>query len=720
MITRLLVANRGEVAARVLHTTATLRLPSVLVCAADDTAPAWAEHVEALSGSGAAAYLDQAALVEVASRTGCDGVHPGWGFLAESATFAAACADAGLTFVGPSPQALQLFGDKAAARARAAELGVEVLPGTPVLTGEDEAADLAIAREFVAEHGSVLVKAVAGGGGRGIRAVREADSDLADTLRRCASEARHGFGDGSLYLERQLSGARHIEVQLVGDSEGSVLAIGDRDCSLQRHRQKLVEIGPAAGLSDELRRRLWAAAETIGGSVDRLGLATAEFLVVLPDGDGAGGADSAGRAEGAGVEGAGVEDPDTTEFVFLEVNARLQVEHTVTEQVTGLDLVAIQLRLADGATLADLGLKDSPASTGVAIQARLNAERITADGQVHAGAGELTRFAAPGGRGIRVDTHCTQGYVVSPRYDSLLAKVIVTGTTLPEAAALAERALGIFRVEGTPTNRELLRALLRDPALGASPTDHVDTHLADLLADADNKANTAPAPAPANGSGNDRRDNHGDRDDSHRSDCSHDSHDSRRIDDSHDDDGVITAPRAGVVVELPADVGDSVGSGGPLIVLEAMKMEYVVPAPAPVTVREVLVSVGQVVAAGTPLLAVDTGDDGGQHQDELTEHDLGHVRDDLAEVHARQRTARDEGRTEAVEKWHAKGRRTARENLADLCDPDTFVEYGALAVAAQRRRRTPDDLIANTAGDGIVVGTARIGEIGRASCRERV
>ncbi|HTK67048.1 MAG TPA: carboxyl transferase domain-containing protein [Pseudonocardia sp.] len=702
LITRLLVANRGEVAARVLHTTATLGLPSVLVCAADDTAPAWAEHVEPLDGSGPAAYLGQAALVEVARRTGCDGVHPGWGFLAESASFARSCGEAGLTFIGPSPDALELFGDKAAARARAASLGVEVLPGTPVLTGEDEAADLAMARDFVdkylsahgSEHSAVLVKAVAGGGGRGIREIDGSGSGnaaLADTLRRCASEARHGFGDGSLYLERRLTGARHIEVQLVGDSSGSVVAIGDRDCSLQRHRQKLVEIAPAPGLSDDLRARLWAAAEKIGGSVDRLGLATAEFLVPLdPDGS--------------------ADDP---EFVFLEVNARLQVEHTVTEQVTGLDLVSIQLRLAAGDTLADLGLKEPPVSTGVAIQARVNAERITGDGEVHAGAGELTRFSPPSGRGIRVDTHVAPGYVVSPRYDTLLAKVIVTGGSLEQSAALAERSLRIFGVEGTPTNRELLRALLRDPALGAAPTDHVDAHLRELLATAEVAdpgviaaqtrviGNRGGSPAESAGEPPESAITRGGEGEPPESAIT-------RGAGEYDGD-VITAPRAGVVVELPAGPGDSVGTGGALIVLEAMKMEYVVPAPGPVRVTEVLVSIGQAVAEGTPLLAVDESDQGTESLEELSEHDLEHVRDDLAEVHARQRTARDEGRAEAVAKWHDKGRRTARENLADLCDPDTFVEYGALAVAAQRRRRELDDLISNTAADGIVVGTARIG-----------
>jgi acetyl-CoA carboxylase carboxyltransferase component/biotin carboxylase len=611
-VTRLLVANRGEVAARVLHTTSALGLPAVAVCAADDTPPEWADHVERLPADGPAAYLDVEALVAAAHRTGCDAVHPGWGFLAESARFARACADAGLTFVGPSPSALELFGDKAAARARAAELGVPVPPGTGVLEPGDPTATA-----FLAEHGAVLVKAVAGGGGRGIRAVHD-PAELAEAMRRCASEAEHAFGNGAVYLERLLAGARHIEVQLVGDGGGEVRAIGDRDCSLQLHRQKVLEIAPAPGLSDELRGRLWAAAEALGGAVDRLGVATAEFLLAAP------------------------------EFTFLEVNGRLQVEHTVTEQVSGLDLVAVQLRLAGGATLDDVGLKEPRAAEATAIQARVNAESH----------GPLTTFAPPTGRGIRVDTHCAPGYPVSPRYDPLLAKVIVTAPDLPAAAALTERALGSLRIDGVDTNVGLLRELARHPDLGALPTGFVD-------------GLAVPEPAST----------HGD---------------------------TITAPRAGVVVELP-EPGTQVAEGGTVAVLEAMKMEYVVPAAGPVRVREVLTAVGRAVAAGTPLLTVEPAQGATAAAEEDATPDPDHIRTDLAEVLDRQRTAKDEGRPQAVQTRHAKGRRTARENIADLVDPGSFVEYGALTVAAQRRRRELPDLIANTPGDGMVTGTARIG-----------
>jgi acetyl-CoA carboxylase carboxyltransferase component/biotin carboxyl carrier protein len=267
-----------------------------------------------------------------------------------------------------------------------------------------------------------------------------------------------------------------------------------------------------------------------------------------------------------------------------------------------------------------------------------------------------------------VDTHCVPGYRISPRYDPLLAKLIVSGPSLPETAAVAERALGLLIVAGTATNSDLLRTLVSHPCLGAASTTFVE----ELLGPDPDE----PAVAQPGWTGD-----------------------------------VLAAPRAGVVVELPAAPGATVGRGAPLIVLEAMKMEYVVSAPEAVLVREVLVSVGQAVAEGTPLLSLSPADEDAEDTSASTRaaHDLDHVRPDLAEVLDRQRTARDEGRAEAVAKWHAKGRRTARENLADLCDPGTFVEYGALAVAAQRRRRELDDLIANTAGDGIVTGTARIG-----------
>ena len=357
-----------------------------------------------------------------------------------------------MRFAGPGPDALALFGDKAAARARARELGVPVLAGT----GGDPS--LEQARALLREHGAVMVKAVAGGGGRGLRPVTR-EAELAVAMRRCATEAAAAFGDGRVYVEQLLTRARHVEVQVIGDGTGAVAVLGDRDCSLQRRRQKLVEIAPAA-ISGAVRARLSEAAMALIGSARYAGLATAEFLV----------------------------QDDT--IAFLEVNPRLQVEHTVTEQVTGLDLVELGLRVADGATLSTLGLDALGLDTlargglarGVAVQARVNTETLRPDGTLLPGGGTLSRFQPPAGRGMRVDTAGYRGYTVSPRYDSLLAKVITGGGTLEEAARRAVRALAEFDIAGVPTNVALLQALLQAPGLGALEAGWVDAHAAELAA----------------------------------------------------------------------------------------------------------------------------------------------------------------------------------------------------------------------------------------------
>ncbi|HEX5287670.1 MAG TPA: acetyl-CoA carboxylase biotin carboxylase subunit family protein, partial [Streptosporangiaceae bacterium] len=409
MIKRLLVANRGEVAVRIMATASVLGIETVAVYPADDAACGHVGRADAaveLPGADAAAYLDVDAIVAAAAGTGCDMLHPGYGFLSERPELAARCAAAGLRFAGPGPEALALFGDKAAARARARELGVPVLAGT----GPDPPPEQV--RALLREHGAVMVKAVAGGGGRGLRPVTR-EQDLPEAMRRCASEAAAAFGDGRVFAERLLPRARHVEVQVVGDGTGAVAVLGDRDCSLQRRRQKLIEIAPAA-LAGEVRARLSAAAAALVRSAEFAGLATVEFLV------------------------------QDDEIAFLEVNPRLQVEHTVTEQVTGLDLVEVGLRIADGATLAALALDATP--RGVAVQARVNAETLRPDGTLLPGDGTLSRFQPPAGRGVRVDTAGYPGYTVSARYDSLLAKVITAGGTLEQAARRAVRALDEFDI----------------------------------------------------------------------------------------------------------------------------------------------------------------------------------------------------------------------------------------------------------------------------------
>ena len=655
---RLLVANRAEIAVRIMSTAAVLGIETVAVYPDDDAACAHVAHATAavrLPGAGAAAYLDAAAVVGAATGSGCDALHPGYGFLAENSDLARRCATSGIRFAGPAPEVLDLFGDKTAARARAASLGIPLARATDGPAGPDEA------RAFLDSLGpgaAVMVKAVAGGGGRGLRPVPD-PAGLEEALRRSASEAAAAFGDPAVYVEELLTGARHVEVQLIGDGS-RVAVLGDRDCSLQRRRQKLIEIAPA-DLGTGLRARLHDAACRLIGSAAYTGLATAEFLVT---GD---------------------------RFVFLEVNPRIQVEHTVTEEVTGLDLVELMLRITGGETLADLGLADpdradpdrpdpgraggpSPAR-GWAIQARVNTEIPQPDGTIFPASGTLTRFQPPGGRGVRVDTHGYPGYTVSPRYDPLLAKVIATGADRRSAATRLRRALGEFAIEGVAANLDLLSALaghLEDEDLD---TTWVDRHPGLLPAAAPSlAAATAPPTAVADG-----------------------------------DETAVRAPLHGTVMAVAVSPGDEVTPGRELLVLEAMKMEHVIAAPGAGVITGLAVQAGDTVAAGALLATFDPRDHDGPGGPGPEAADPGRIRPDLDETIRRHHAGSDTYRRDATARRHQDGRRTARENVADLADEGTFVEYGALAIAAQRRRRTLEDLIERTPADGLVMGTAAVG-----------
>jgi acetyl/propionyl-CoA carboxylase alpha subunit/acetyl-CoA carboxylase carboxyltransferase component len=642
VIKRLLVANRGEIAVRILATAAVLDVATVAVYPADDASCAHvakADQAVLLPGTGAAAYLDVEAIITAATNARCDAVHPGYGFLSESPVLAARCADAGLVFVGPDAATLALFGDKSSARAQAQAAGVPVLAGTPGGTTLEEA------RAFLREHGAVMVKAVAGGGGRGLRPVTR-EQDLAEAMRRCSSEAAAAFGNGAVYLEQLLPDARHAEVQVLGDGTGAVTVLGDRDCSLQRRRQKLIEIAPAP-LEEQVRARLWQAAVALLGT-GYAGLATVEFLV----------------------------RDDTV--AFIEVNPRLQVEHTVTEQVTGLDLVELALRVASGERLDSLGLR--VAATGVAVQARVNTETMQPDGTLLPGGGALARFQPPAGRDVRVDTHGYAGYLVSPHYDSLLAKVITTGASLTEAARRAVRALADFDIDGVPVNLAVLQAILRAPGLGSHDTGWVDAHAAELAGAAPlslvpevARAEAAPAQVavPPGLS-------------------------------------AVPAPLSGTVTSVAVSPGDRVSPGDELMVLEAMKMEHEVRAERAGCVHAVTVDVGGTVDAGATLLLVEESADEDTEAAASQAIEPGHIRPDLAEVIERHRTGLDERRPEVVQRRHASGHRTARENIAALIDDGSFIEYGALTIAAQRRRRALDDLIARTPADGLVTGTATV------------
>lgn len=656
-----LIANRGEIALRIARTAREIGLETVAVYARDDAA---SPHVcatsraVALDEAGPAAYLDQAAVIAAAKETGAQLIHPGYGFLSENPDFARACADAGRIFVGPNVAALERFGNKSAARTAAEAADVPVLPATTGPSSLDEVRGL-----LAANPGGVMIKALGGGGGRGMRAVRE-PGELAEAYRCCAAEAELGFGDSAVFAEALFTPARHVEVQIVAAPDrgggSTALALGDRDCSLQRARQKLVEIAPAPGLAPAVRARLHAAAARLCAGADYSGVATVEFLVSGED------------------------------FVFLEVNPRIQVEHTVTEEVTGVDLVAAQLAIATGTMFEELGLPQGTLACGAAtvgepgeargtaVQARVSMETMRADGSAVPAGGTLTVFTPPSGPGVRVDTYGRPGLAPSPRYDSLLAKVIthVRDRSLANAIRKVRAALGEFIIDGVPTNLEFLRALLADPAIAADEFDTgwVSRHAAELARES---AGQQPPQEPTT------------------------------IPELSHGEEVLRAHLTGTVSEVFDDLIE-VQPGETLVVLESMKMQHVLTAPARLKLQRTLVSPGQTVGSGDVLVVfVRTGDQAGAADEAAFDLDV--EREDLAEVRRRHQFGLDDHRAAAVAKRHDRGRRTARENITELVDSGSFVEYGPLVLAAQRSRRSEQDLIENTPGDGMVAGIGTIG-----------
>jgi acetyl-CoA carboxylase biotin carboxylase subunit len=424
---KLLVANRGEIAVRVLRTARELGIPTVAVYSTADANSLAVELADEAVCIGPPAardsYLDVRNVIGAAEVTGCDAVHPGYGFLSENPDFATECANNGIRFVGPAPEVMARMGDKIRAKEAATQAGLPVLGGS-----EGGVTDVAAARVAADAAGfPILLKASAGGGGRGMRRVDSAD-ELERAFENASQEALAAFGDGSLYVEKLLEGARHVEVQVLADGMGGVLICGDRECSIQRRHQKVVEEGPAPNLPDATRERMHAAAEEACRAWDYKSAGTLEFLV-----------DTHG------------------EFYFLELNARLQVEHPVTELVSGLDIVAEQLRVADGQLLSRTGRIEA---NGHSIECRINAEDPAFD--FRPAAGRLDEFRLAAGPGVRVDTYCRSKGYVPPYYDSLLAKLCVWAPDRPRAVARMQRALDESVVTGLPTTLPLLREIARD------------------------------------------------------------------------------------------------------------------------------------------------------------------------------------------------------------------------------------------------------------------
>ena len=434
-IAKLLIANRGEIATRVIGSAHALGIATVAVYSDPDAAAPYvtlADEAVRLPGAAPAeTYLRGDLIIAAAAATGADAVHPGYGFLSENAAFARACADAGLTFVGPAPETIAAMGNKVAAKATMADAGVPVLPGMTVTKDADPA-------EAATQVGfPLLVKAAFGGGGRGMRLVAD-PAELAGAVTSARNEAASAFGDGTVFLERFVTAPRHVEVQILGDTAGTVIHLFERECSIQRRYQKIVEECPSPAVDACLRAALATAAVAAGQAIGYTGAGTVEFVL---DRDGS--------------------------FYFLEMNTRLQVEHPVTEEVTGLDLVELQLRIAEGEPLPRAAREAR--IDGHAIEVRLYAEDVPAG--FAPATGTLHRFAIPPAPGIRVETGFRDGSVVSPHYDAMLAKVIAHGRTRADAARRLARALTRAEIHGVTTNRDLLVAILREPGFLAGATD---------------------------------------------------------------------------------------------------------------------------------------------------------------------------------------------------------------------------------------------------------
>ena len=637
---RVLIANRGEIAIRVAKAASALGIESVGVYAPADSLSLHTRYTTEArrighdDGDPLSAYLDAEALVTAAVESGCDQVHPGYGFLSENPHLAQLCADAGLRFIGPSADVLALFGDKVRARELARAAGIPVISGS----GEPLATPKAAAKLALKLGYPIMLKACGGGGGRGMRAVETAN-DLETAFESCQREAQAAFGDGRLFMERLLARPRHIEVQVIADSSGNVVHLHERDCSVQRRNQKVIEVAPAAALAGETRNRILADAVRLARAADYVNAGTVEFLVV----------------------------PETGEYFFIECNPRIQVEHTVTEQVTGIDIVEAQFRIAAGASLHELGIGDQKAvgaPRGFAVQARVVAR----------GGGAITAYKEPSGPGVRVDACGYAGYAPPPQFDPLLAKVIGASNSsgsFESAVDRTLRALEEFHIAGLPTNLAELRGILSHPEVrgGDARTS--------LLAETPSIAPPDTTASNAIGLLDRQAALHGGM--------------AANPDMGANKPGLVAAegqhaiecPIAGTVVEYRAVPGASVAAGDTLLVVSAMKMETVVSAPCAgvVAAAESLtrgenVAAGQVVALVVPALT----ETGGDPRAETVDGTWAPLLDD---IHAMQGLAHKRlapGSTDpGVVRQRSRGKLTCRERIDLLLDDGTFREVGSIA-----------------------------------------
>ena len=572
-----LVANRGEIACRVIRACRALGLTSVAVYGPGEQDALHVQmadtayRIEAIHA--ALPYLDIPELMRAAARAGATLLHPGYGFLSENPALAAACAEHGVTFVGPSAEVIRAMGDKVAARAIARAAGVPIVPGT-----EDAVTGIAAARAWAEGHGYPLaVKAAGGGGGRGFRVV-EKPEELENALAGASREAARSFGNAAVYLERYFPAPRHIEVQILADAHGHVLHLGERDCSVQRRHQKLIEESPSPGVTADMRRRLTEAALALARSVGYINAGTVEFI-----------------AQGE-------------EVFFLEMNTRVQVEHPVTELVTGVDIVQWQLRIAQGEPLALAQAEVRP--HGHAIECRIVAEDPARRFQPLPGL--LARYAEPEGARIRVDGGYRAGDAIPTEYDSLIAKLIAHGDTRDEAIARMQAALGAYEIAGVPTTIPFHRAALAHPVFRAGEATTRFIEATGVLNGLAPQPDPIPAPPPDPGRlvtlevDGERRTArlYGDlaapaaRPTLLRPPPRLD----RTRNGAAGANGAITSPIQGVLVRLPVAVGQVITAGTVIAVIEAMKMENEVQADRDGTVAAVHVAPGASVQVGAPLI----------------------------------------------------------------------------------------------------------------------
>ena len=571
---RILIANRGEIAVRIIRTVRELGYAAIAVYSDADRDALHVEMADQAYRIGPAlpadSYLSIGAILEAARKAKATMVHPGYGFLAERAHFARAVGESGFAFIGPSADAIEMMGDKAAARRAADRVGVPIVPGTPEPVGVERAPAEAERIGF-----PIIVKAAFGGGGRGMHVVRKPE-ELENALARAAREAQAYFGRPEVFLERYVDRAHHVEAQVIADAHGNVFFLGERDCSVQRRHQKLIEETPSPVVDADLRQRIGEAALALAKEAGYVNAGTVECIV---DEDGA--------------------------FYFLEMNTRLQVEHTVTEMVTGLDLVALQIRVALG---EKLNLSEVE-PRGHAIQCRINAEDPARN--FLPGPGRVIGYREPSGPFVRVDSFVREGREIPADYDSMFAKVIVSAENRGRAVARMQRALGEFRVVGVPTTIALHRWILDTRAFHKST--HTTTWLEKALRDAELPGDEGVAPPTADAKQAvpaelllevdgrrvpvrifDHR-----RDTAPKPPARHTGHGGEHV------HSVIAAPMQGTILRVLVEPGQEIQAGDVVCILEAMKMENAVPAPREGVISDLPIRPGQVVQAGETLAVID-------------------------------------------------------------------------------------------------------------------